>query len=164
MQCASLVWALIKADMLAKEAGVPLCFCSGDHLLIYDPSPCSGHLLLVLVSNWKECDGLGLPSPNNFGLKPSSPAWQAYNWRCSFPSLIGESHQPRWLKASPVVSVARHLDVAPVLYPFFNLSDSGSWQGSVFPGVSLAQESPHMSLSLPPCCRRADHLSHFKYF
>ena len=86
-----LSWAPSGADLLAGVTGVALCCPSGALLLTCDPSPGCGYLLLGPASTW---DGLRFPSPSSFSLKPSSPAWQAYDQRCSSLSLSDGPHKP----------------------------------------------------------------------
>ena len=99
-------WAPDKADLLAAVAGLPLGCFSGALLLTRDPPTGSGHLSLTPASNWEEQDGLRFPSPSISRLKPSSPAWQAYDHRCSSPSLTVDPSSPQqpWvLQASLMV-------------------------------------------------------------
>lgn len=67
--------------------------------------PCADPLPLPRLWTSYEWGGLRFPFPNTFSVKLSSPAWQAYDWRCSYPSLTDGPHQQaRFLEVSLMLS------------------------------------------------------------
>lgn len=123
-----------------------LCF-----LLTCNPSLYPGHPSLPQTSHLQEWDGLKSIFLSSCSLKPSSPVGQAYEQRCSFPTLADGDLKPGF-STSPM---AEPLAVASAPHPFVTcwiwlaLSNPFPLTGRIDKKVPPVMQSPSL-LCNPP--------------